>query len=196
MALLWFQCIGELDRLEALRRSFQTWMQVLRSKRVTRYEYYYFHGNCILISHLVPVAQNKNGIGYNYIHQTLPPRPMTSVCKNGGEAVWLARLGLPHCSCVAHVRDTSYENYTSGPSINRTDKRCPHIKSIYLLIAFHPRTCATQLQCSKSSVDDTDRQSIRSEIGGSIHPWGGGGGSIHTPGYLDGGPTILQHSQA
>ena len=90
---------------------------------------------------------------------------------------------------VPHVRDTSYENYTSGPSINRTDKRCPHIKSINLLIAFHPCTCATQLQCGKSSVADTDRQNIRSEIGGSSHPWGGGGGggSIHTPGYLDRG---------
>ena len=34
-------------------------------KRVTRYEYYYFQGNCILMSHQVPVAQNKNGIGYS-----------------------------------------------------------------------------------------------------------------------------------
>ena len=43
----------------------------------------------------VPVAQNKNGIGYS--PDPSSPTPMTSVCKNGGEeAVWLARLGL-HC---------------------------------------------------------------------------------------------------
>ena len=99
-----------------------------------------------------------------------------------------AARGLPHCSCVAHVRDTSYENYASGPSINRTDKRCPHIKSINLLIAFHPRTCAIQQQCGKSSVADTDEYSQQNR---AVHSSLGPGGSIHSPGYLDRGVQIL-----
>ena len=48
------------------------------------------------MSHQVPVTQTKT---VQAIHQTLLPRLMTSVCKNGGEeAVWLARVGAAHGS--------------------------------------------------------------------------------------------------
>ena len=71
-----------------VRASLQSGVASIADATPFGYEYHYFYGNCILMSHQVLVALRKHGIGS---WPNLLLQPMTSVCKMEGRK----RSGYP-----------------------------------------------------------------------------------------------------